>query len=113
MLFVWPNPRTASFFKFIGGEEDLCEDALSDLESSTSISPTQNERDLVDLALSIGDHDSGRIVTDAALRWKDPQLWNKAVAVCKTTTDVDVLGHEYLIEAYTTFGFNAVFKVFV
>ncbi|KAI0052019.1 hypothetical protein FA95DRAFT_1602248 [Auriscalpium vulgare] len=107
VLLIWPGSQNTEVITSLGGRDA----AVASLKATTSSIPSQNDLELADLALSRGGVNAGRLVADLAVRWRDAQLWHKAVTSCRAASDVSVLGEAHLINAYKAFGFQTVVNV--
>lgn len=68
---------------------------------------------LVDVAATAGTVDVARVIADTAVRWKDPQIWLKAVICCRAGKNIMSLGMSRLVEAFEVFPWATVAPVYV
>ncbi|KAI0052018.1 hypothetical protein FA95DRAFT_1533560 [Auriscalpium vulgare] len=107
VLLIWPGSQNVEVITSLGGRDA----AVASLKATTSLSPSQNDLELADIALHKGGVDAGSLVAGFAVRWHDAQLWRKAAASCRAASDVGVLGEAHLVDAYKALGFKNVVDI--
>lgn len=106
-MLIWPDSQNAQVVTSLGGLDG----AINALELSESPAPTKNELNLIDVAATAGTARVGRIIADTAIRWRDPQIWLKAVTCCRAGSNVMVLELHRFVDAYETFPWATVAPV--
>jgi hypothetical protein len=114
-LIIWP--RAGDFDVEI---QDIT--TFSQLSSSTSTSPTPKEANLVELLIkACGRYpnnpnlarDSCQILRSAAIRWLDPNLWHRAIAVGRLNSGIKALSYAGFVEGLQVFGLRAMEHLYV
>lgn len=95
----------------LGGQDAAI--ALLQACKSARASFTAITSELIDVALSGKTPSAAQAVTDLAIQWHDPRLWNIAVSACGADQNVDILGQARLVQAYDSFGFQAIIQAYV
>ncbi|GJE87369.1 2OG-Fe(II) oxygenase [Phanerochaete sordida] len=112
VLVIWPERNRAAMLH--GGKAGFARAAAA-VENSSSKKPSPAERTLIDVLLC---HEYGddaqvaRLCAQAALKWKDVELWRKVVEHYAPKRGVDVLPIDMYLEAAKVLGFKHVKAAF-
>lgn len=107
MILIWPDTRNTSVIASLGGSKV----AIKALTSSSSLAPTQEELDFVEIVATVGSAAAGQLIADAAIRWRDPIIWAKAVDSCRAGSNIAVFGTTRLVQACQIFAWPDVAPV--
>ncbi len=108
VLVLWPS--WSNFTVQYGGTGGILR-AIAHVKSIETTEATSEQTELIDFVLSKGDQHfaaAADAVCEAALRWKSPDLWVRAVQACCTSLGVGVLPEEKVVSALENFGLEAI-----
>ncbi|KDQ15304.1 hypothetical protein BOTBODRAFT_297889 [Botryobasidium botryosum FD-172 SS1] len=108
---IWPDIRNA---EIVHGDKYL-EHALESLRVTVTTKPNRAERRLVEDTLgsfccNVSREKTLRSICAAACQWGNLELWYRVVDACDGYANVEMLGVEYIVKAFTRFGCDVLLR---
>ncbi|KAJ7187174.1 hypothetical protein C8R46DRAFT_1059080 [Mycena filopes] len=109
VLLIWPKDNVRV------GIGNIYDYACHALRSSLTVSPTENEKKLVECLLEccrVRPEEAKlrlvvQVLRESADRWNDVQMLLRAARVCGVDKNTDIMGQDGFVSAYQAFGWHA------